>query len=135
MPPTSLAPRTPNPTAKKELSPYLRGQIHGAFVAGASPKEISDNLYVPISTVRDTITKSPFRSDGKSAPRSGRPKIATEQEKRLVVRAARKYPKLTYDGLRKEAGVKLSTRVLRDILKEAGLRTGVLKGDLDVPST
>ncbi|RFU23623.1 hypothetical protein B7463_g12716, partial [Scytalidium lignicola] len=56
-------------TPHKDLDPYIRGKIIGKAEEGTSPAQITKDLKIPDSTVRDTINKAHLRNNSKSNPR------------------------------------------------------------------
>ena len=110
-----------NTTIKKELSPYQRGIIVSATRAGTNVPEISKALSTPKSTIQDTLKLDSQRDNGKSRPRSGRPFSYTARDERKVLRFVRASPKSTYNDIRKECGVDLSTFTLKRIPKKHGI--------------
>jgi transposase len=115
-------PRTPlaeidgNKTARVEHSPYVRGQIIGLRDAGLKWSDIERKLHVPISTCYDIYSRKDLTSDGRSAPRSGRPRLWSKRDERKVVRIARLKLFLTYTQLKFEASVTFSHSTIRRIL-------------------
>jgi hypothetical protein len=55
-----------------ELTPYERGRILGARVAGMSPREIEVAINYSKCTIVGTITLKILRSNSNSLPRKGR---------------------------------------------------------------
>ena len=122
MPPrTPLALRSSNITSRKELSPYIRGQIIGLAKVGETPTQISKQLNLPNSIVRSTLQKAPQRKNGISASRSGTPKAYSRYERMKIIRFARIHLKATYAQLKSETRVKISIDTIRRILKEVGI--------------
>ena len=105
-----------NSGQRKELTPYQRGIIVGLVSKGASRREVSRDLKVPLSTVNDTIWKTAERDEGKSVPRAGREKCLSGRDKRKVVQFARLHPTWTNKTLKAEAGVKCSIRTISRLL-------------------
>lgn len=60
-----------NPEARKDLSPYIRGQIITYSETDLSPLQILQKLEIHHQTVRDTITRNPECQNGES--KSSRP--------------------------------------------------------------
>jgi transposase-like protein len=106
----------------KELSPDLRAQIVGARRIGASWAKISKEFNVPISTARYTWQQHQLRVQNTSQPRPGRPPVYTEQDKRAIINAVRRFPKLSYRRIREESGVNAHDNTIFHILQESGLQ-------------
>ncbi|KFY70741.1 hypothetical protein V499_08970 [Pseudogymnoascus sp. VKM F-103] len=123
MPPTRrpLASITGNRLPGAQLSPYQRGQIIGRQSEGATPTKIARDLNLDRSTVRYTIATDPFRTEGKSLPRTPRGKSYTEAEQRLILRHVRLHPKDTYQEVKDACKVKCSCSTIKRILHEAGI--------------
>lgn len=70
----------------RELTPFERGVIVGLSKGGKSVRKISEILSIPKSTVQDVITKYNEENCTDTAPRSGRPPVLSEQDKRQLGR-------------------------------------------------
>lgn len=89
-----------NVPSRRELSLEMRYFIAGMFVGGSkSAAQISRELHIPVSTIKDTIAA--FRTGGLPKPvvRPGRPRKMTERTTRLVVRHLLKYRRSTAQEL------------------------------------
>jgi hypothetical protein len=82
---TSLGVISGNRHHKKELNPYQRGFIVGYASAGITPTSIAKTLKLSQCTIASTIELDPLRINGASQPRSGRPKVYTEADYRLLL--------------------------------------------------
>jgi hypothetical protein len=89
---------------KKELTPYKRGQIVGAAIAGADPSTIATSLEISESTVRSTLRYDLYRLNGETVQRTCRPRTWNDYHVRRLVRLIRAQPKLTYEEVRTELG-------------------------------
>ena len=65
----------------EELTPYIRSKIVTLHEEGAEIRAISDRLNIPESTVKKTIKADPYRTEGKSLPRTERSRKYTERDK------------------------------------------------------
>ena len=79
-----------------ELTPYERGKIASAVMAGMSPREIELHMKHSRSAVRGTIALEILRTNGAPLPRKGRPKLYNERDNRMMLKNLRSYPKLTF---------------------------------------
>ena len=116
-----LGPISPNRVAKKELSPYKRGQIVGAKLAGARIDELVESFHAPEGTIKTTLRQAKFRHNGVSLPRLGRPKSWTERDVRSLIRIVRQYPKYSYAQVKKELRRNWSTATIKRILEPSGI--------------
>jgi transposase len=111
-----------NATKGKELTPYKRGKIIGASVAGLPNPEIAVALKTPESTVRSTLRYDLQRLNGETRRRIGRPREWNDHHVRRLVRLVRAQPKLTYNEVRKELDWKFSDSTLKRMLEPSGIR-------------
>jgi transposase len=124
MPPrTPLAPITPNVIRKKQLSPYSRGKIIGAYAAGAKIAQIARLFSTPDSTVRRTIANEENQPHGLSLPKPGRPILSTVQDERSILRFIRSNPKTKYSVIKHKCGLEISHSAIKRILRKHGIQT------------
>lgn len=95
-----------------ELSVYVRGKIKAASEFGVKTCVISKTYKIPPSTIESTISLDSLRIDGKSQPRSGRPKTYDIRDERHIIRHIRLYPKCTYADIRRACAVTLCNNTL-----------------------
>jgi hypothetical protein len=79
-----------------ELTPYERGRIKGARIAGMSPREIEVSFGHSCRAVRSTLAVEKSRPNGVSLPRPGQPLVYDERDRRSMLQSLQSYPKLTY---------------------------------------
>jgi hypothetical protein len=79
-----------------KLTPYERGRILGARVAGMSPREIEVAINYSKYTIAGTIALEILRSNSNSLPRKGRPIVYNKRDRRSMLRNIRSFPKLTF---------------------------------------
>ena len=118
---------TDNRVHNTELTPYQRGMIMGGQALGHSQREMERVFNFPQSTIQYTIEKHGERNDDESKSRPGRPKKLSNRDKRLIIRLARKNPRITYAQLLKETGVICSQSTLYRIFKDYGLTNWLAK--------
>jgi transposase len=85
-------------------------------------KEIAEAESLQYITVYKVIQRYKERGTTTNMPRSGRPPKATLQARRLLKRTIQKEPKLTFEALRKEANLDLSTTTIKKVLHDEGLQ-------------
>ena len=79
------------------------------------------------SAARLGFTKFTTRHNGESKPRSGRPQLLTDRDRRYIIKHARLNPRLTYSQLKSEAGLTCSRTTVYRALKEYGLTNWLAK--------
>jgi DDE superfamily endonuclease/Transposase len=118
---------------RKELTPFQRGEIVGAWKCGISEGNIAQTLKYPPSTVHKVIVT--YRDFGQEIPptRVGRPKIMTARDNRALARLLKQNRRTNITELRDNFIETTSTTVcintLRHNLHENGFygRAGVRK--------
>ena len=116
-----LAPISGNRLHNHELSPYERGRIIGAKIAGMTPRQIELTMKHSRGAVRGTIALEILRTNGNSLPRPGRPKLYHPRDQRAMLRNIRSYPKLTFQQRREDTGLTMSNTYIKKIASENGL--------------
>lgn len=120
---TSSVLRMPRTKGASDVSEFMRGRIIGQFDRGASQRDISRFLNIPLSTVNRIIVE--FKREGKEVNyRPGRPG-PTERSKRSLVREVIKNPKQTVEEVAETA--QLSKRTIQRYLHSMGLYRRVAK--------
>jgi transposase len=120
MPRAPLVQIDPNSRIRKELTPYIRGQIIGRHHSGISKSQISRDLQIPRTTVIETIQRESQLIDGKTTPRSGRPKSYTERDSRHILTIIKADPFVTYSTIRERTGLEVSRFTFLRIIQESG---------------
>lgn len=64
---------------RRELSPYTRGAVVGAFTGSLDRTQIAVNFRILYTTVCDTVNTAPLRQHGQSSSRLGRLKASLDQ--------------------------------------------------------
>ena len=109
-----------NVTPNKELNPSQRSFILGCYYSGQKPASIAATLNIPPSTVYSTIYLASKRSQQTSQPRSGRPKILSNNDKRSIIRHIQKNPFSTYQEVINTLHLSICRRTLYTIINETG---------------
>ena len=127
MPRRPLESISPNIIHRKELNAYERGIVVGQASQGATIRQISASLFIPRSTIHDTLINAITHPDGESKPRSGRPKATDDRDERTLLRLVRIDPKISYTDLIEQSGVQCSRSTVYRILHEAGITNWIMK--------
>jgi hypothetical protein len=118
---TPLGPRSGNIQRGPELTSYARGKIVGAAKAGRKPTQIARDENRSLSTIQSILELDPIRNEGKSKPRSGRPKLYTDRDEHRILRQVQLYPKCTYADVRRACAITLYNTTLKTILAKRGI--------------
>jgi transposase len=94
-----------NARRKPNMSPAERNIAIGMWRAGCSAVEVAEACGRSASTIRRLINKATTTGTTEDKPRSGRPLILSRHARKLVYRAVRKNPKITYAELQEIAQV------------------------------
>ena len=92
---------TENPRKRPNLTPKERDQIYIKAQAGVSTSELVAEFNRDASTIRRTIRHVTTRGTTQESSRSGRPKILSSRQQKLIYRSAKKEPKIEYADLSK----------------------------------
>lgn len=107
-----------------ELTEFERGVIIGGWLFGHSEREIEVKTGHPKSTIHDTIERYHETGAGTSRPRSGRPPILTDRDKRHIVRIVRsnrqQSAKQLQNNFVQSSGTVASLATVKRALHEAG---------------
>ena len=95
----------------RELTPFERGEIVGLSKGGHSIRKISEILNIPKSTVHDVITKYNEENCTDTIPRSGRPPILSERDKRQLGRIVRQNRKQAVEEITEQFNQNLNISV------------------------
>jgi transposase len=88
-----------------ELSTQQRDYVLAQTEAGARTKEIADTLGCSQRCVQKTIQRWEATGSNELRPRLGRTPVLTRRDRRLLLRLAKKSPKIEYCKLLEEAGM------------------------------
>lgn len=120
-------------TIRRELTPFQRGEIVGAWKCGMSEGNIAKILKHPPSTVHKIIVTYRDCNQEIPPPRVGRPKILTDRDNRALLRVLKKNRRTNIKELRdnfiETTSTTVSINTLRRNLHEIGFcgRAGVRK--------
>ncbi|KAF1828392.1 hypothetical protein BDW02DRAFT_512417 [Decorospora gaudefroyi] len=119
-----------NSSRGPNLSSIQRGEIIAKAKAGVSTRELVEEFGRSPNCIRTTIRISRTRATTQEAPRSGRPRILTRHQEKIIFRKVRSKPKIQYKDLAAVAQLVLpdstlqkkpSTSTLYRSLKRQGL--------------
>jgi transposase len=102
MPRRILEPISSNERSRSKLNDGKKNRIVSRYLEGARLAKISRAESVPDLTVRSVINRYNQRGHTLNQQRSGRPTVVIARERRSLIRAIRKEPKLTFKALRHE---------------------------------
>jgi transposase len=122
-----LAPINPNRTYNKELSVTQRCQISTYRAIGLSNGQIDARIFCTSATVATTLQRNPLRDDCKTISRPGRPRALSRRDRRIILRIIRANPRITYNVIKLEASVAVSTSTLYRMLKKKGITNWLAK--------
>ena len=117
MPPQrrALVPISGNRPRGPELSPYERGKIIGAKIAGMTPRQIELEMKVSRKAVRGMIALEILRHNGESLPRPGGKIIYHPQDQRAMLRNLRSYSKISFKQRRIDTGLEMSNIYIKNL--------------------
>ena len=114
---------------RQELTEFERGLIIGGYLFGHSEREIEEITAHPKSTIHDTIERYCETGTVTPAPRTGRPPILTDRDKRhleIVVRTNRRQTiKQIHTNFVQSTGTAVSEWTVKRALYESGYNSRV----------
>ncbi|CAJ0635872.1 5396_t:CDS:2 [Entrophospora sp. SA101] len=118
-------------TKTRELTDFERGAIYGLWKGKRHTiREIAEALEIPKSTISDNITRYK-NSSFTTKPRTGRPQILDERDKREIVKIVKKKRKLAVEEIKDEFNIakpiEVSTRTVQRALHSKGYYGRVAK--------
>lgn len=108
-------------TPKKHHSPHKRTRIVTAYNLGIPPRVIAQQEGVLAASVRGIASRYRHQKSAQSSPRSGRPPVLSEREKRCVMRCIADNPFIKTSELVQNAGLTCSSRTLLRWLRSNGI--------------
>lgn len=112
-------------TNRRELSEFDKGRIVGLADCGKNLAEISKQLDIPRSTVRDFIKRSKERGHYENVPRPGRPRKTTEEIDKLIVEVTDDRSD-SLEDIQKQIVPELSVRTIKRRIREAADRPEII---------
>ena len=106
----------------KELSSTLRAAILQEIERGTSWRKTTAIFKVSRGAVERTIKRFQIHNSLQSLPRSGKPKKLSVYARRVLIRAARRFPKSTYEALQDDYAPDVSIDTIRRVLRDANMR-------------
>ena len=103
-----LTPIDPDRRAGSQLSDNHKFLLYGRALVGQLTRSIAKAEGLNRSTVGTVLQRVRLRGTPATAPRTGRPKKHDARDDRRILRIARAMPKITYTGLKREAGLEFS---------------------------
>lgn len=130
--PSTISPaqplETPPPTRgpRKQLDVYTRTQICTLRnVAGWTWAQIQAHFpHIPKSTLITTVKREKTRHHNQTIRRTGAPKKLNEDDKKKILAALDKDPRITWDDLEKVIDRKAGRHSIRRLIEAAGRRKG-----------
>ncbi|KAG5366712.1 L-aminoadipate-semialdehyde dehydrogenase-phosphopantetheinyl transferase [Yarrowia sp. B02] len=112
-------------TNRRELTEFDKGRIVGLADCGKNLAEISKQLDIPRSTVRDFIKRSKERGHYENVPRPGRPRKTTEEIDKLIVEVTDDRSD-SLEDIQKQIVPELSVRTIKRRIREAADRPEIV---------
>src|SRR5438034_3699163 len=113
-----MAPQTP----KMEYSPHKRTRIASLYSSGVSAKAIATREGITPRAVYGISDRYRIQNSGRSQPRSGRPPILTERDKRAIMRQIKLNPFVANQELIRGAGLTCHIRTVTRWLQSEGIQ-------------
>ena len=112
-------------STSQRLSVTDRGIIVGRLQAGETADHLAEEFGVSPRTIYRIKRQYDETGSVETRPRSGRPEKLSEREKRRIVRAAIKEPRLTLEELAQSNQIQASKNTIRKCLKERSIKSYV----------
>lgn len=115
----------------QELSKDLKDLIIKLYKESNSQRQIARIVNKSSATVQKIIEKYNFEGSTKNRPRSGRPKVFTSQEERIIVRKVKANPKKSapkiQSEIEREVGKSCNPETIRRVLHNAGYHGRIIR--------
>lgn len=109
-------------TKRKQHSPHKRTRIVALHEAGLTHREIAAREGVAPGTVSGICKRYRDQDSAQSLPRSGRPRVLNERDVRHILRLIKEDPSISYEQLRRKAGLECSPETIKRELLRQGIR-------------
>jgi hypothetical protein len=119
---TVLGETSGNRVRGKDLTPYERGLVIGAYRFGIKEAAIIREFKLSRGAVRSTIQNIISQPQGESQLRTGRPTEYNNRDERKMLRNLRLYPTLTFMERRKATGLNMSNSTIKRLVIKSGLK-------------
>ena len=114
---------------RQELTEFERGVIIGGWIFGHSEREIEEKTGQPKTTIHDTIERYRETGTATPVPRTGRPPILNDRDKRHLVRIIRSDRQQTtrqvHNNFVETTGTAVSFSTIKRALYDAGYNSRV----------
>lgn len=114
---------------KKSVAEEIKWQIIGLHKGGKNKSEISRRLMISRKCVRNTIIAYEESNTVKNKSRSGRPRVTTARDDRLIVKEVKKDRFITANSLKnklkEQSGVNVSRQTINRRLLKKNLKSAV----------
>ena len=127
MPRTPLGEISSNARRGPDSTQFDIGKVWYAKEIGHNPTTASRVLKKARSTVQSIFLRLDEDPTATLKPRSGRPRILSRRDERLILRAIRKDPYLSSRKIIMESGVKYYIKTIRRILERYGIAHWISK--------
>lgn len=131
----SPLPKMPSPTFGRNHSPETRTKIVEAYQSGLSAKEVAVKYDITPRAVRAMAERYKGQKDGHDRPRSGRPPILDERQKRHILRLIKQNPLISNQELLERIGRPCSMQSVTRWLKTEGVHCRKVEMTRDEPTT
>jgi len=92
----------------------------GALMAGQKNSEAAAAHGIPPSTAYDLANKFKDTGSVENLPRSGRPPTLSDQDKRQIIRTAKKQRRTAFADISNQLDLNVSKATIRVVLRSAG---------------
>lgn len=105
-----------------EYSPHKRTRVKMLHEMGFTRAQIAAQEGVNRHSVKGIVTRYRHQTSARTTPRSGRPKIISDRDKRHIFRIIKSNPFIKNRDILREANLRCSERTLERALKAEGIQ-------------
>jgi len=106
-----------------ELSPQARSRVCELRSLGWSYNRIhAKHPEIPRTSIANTCRQEASRVDNFSLPRSGPPRVITEEQRDMLYDTVTTAPSITYEALQADVAPNASIRSIKRLLQEMNIR-------------